>query len=415
MSANLSECFESYITYFKAYLPKARHYAENYVRTHKPDRLDDFGGDNGWIIGTGANAYHVDGPGGHSGPGTGGFTSKLLMDYYLYTLDREFLEQVAYPAMLSLSKFYSKALVEHGDYLLVEPSASPEQIATKMPLKGMPGPRAKSGYYVTAGCTFDQGFVWENFNDTLILAKTLGKKDPFLDKIREQMTELDPILIGASGQIKEYREEENYSDIGDPRHRHISHLCPLYPGTLINSNKEDWMKAAGYTLDQRGDKTTGWALAHRMNCRARLKQGEKAYKVYQRFIKERTVPNLWTLHPPFQIDGSFGTMAGVVEMLLQSHETHIDLLPALPKAWKDGSFSGLVARGNFVLSATWKDGNPTQLSITSRSGGDCRVSCPGIDAVKISDSSGAVIKAIRSEKGRLRVATTKGQNYTLAF
>jgi alpha-L-fucosidase 2 len=379
MSANLPECFEAYIAFFKAYLPLTREHATDYVSKHNPDQLTE-GGDNGWVIGTGANAYYIPGAGAsHSGPGTGGFTAKLLMDYYLFTQDRKFLEEVAYPAMLSLSRFYSKALVPHGDLLLAEPSSSPENPATPEQVKGMPG-HLRGRHYSTAGCTFDQGFVWETFNDTLALADTLGKDDPFLDTVREQITRLDPILVGASGQIKEYREENHYSDIGDPKHRHISHLCPLYPGTLINSEHADWMKAASKTLDLRGNKTTGWALAHRMNSRARLGEGEKAYEVYQRFIRERTVQNLWTLHPPFQIDGSLGTMAAVAEMLLQSHEGYIKILPALPKAWNTGSFDGLVARGNFVISAEWKDGKATAARILSRNGGECRISCPGIES-----------------------------------
>jgi len=395
-------------------LQKAREQAEGYVKGHNQDRLDDFGGDNGWIIGTAATAYNATGPGGHSGPGTGGFTSKLLMDYYLFTQDHEFLQSVAYPAMLSLSKFYAKALKPHGDLLLVEPSASPENQAKPKQVAGMPGHRRKNGYYVTTGCTFDQGFVWETFNDTLILAKALGKQDPFLDTIREQIKKLDPIQVGTSGQITEYREENGYSDIGDPHHRHISHLCPLYPGTLIDSSQAKWMEAAGRTLDLRGHKTTGWALAHRMNCRARLKQGEKAHQMYQHFIRERVAPNLWAMHPPFQIDGNLGTMAGVVEMLLQSHEDYIDVLPALPKAWDTGYFSGLVARGNFVVAARWKSGKVTAIAVLSRSGGECRLQAAGIASATVTDKKGTVVPTSTHEKG-IRFATHEGELYRVAF
>ncbi len=415
MSANLAECFEAYISYYKAYLPKAREHATDYVKKHNPSRLAK-DGDNGFIIGTGANVYNMPGPGGHSGPGTGGFTSKLLMDYYEFTLDQEFLEEVAYPAMRSLSKFYSKALVPHGDLLLVEPSASPEQKVRNIEqLKKIknPGHVAERGYYITTGCTFDQGFVWENHNDTLILAEALGKKDAFLDTIRDEITKLDPILIGTSGQIKEYREEQAYSDIGDPRHRHISHLCPLYPGSLINSDKPEWMEAASKTMDLRGDKTTGWAMAHRMNCRARLGEGEKAHNVYQKFIAERTVPNLWTWHPPFQIDGNFGTMAGVVEMLLQSHEEYIKILPALPEAWNTGSFDGLVARGNFVFSVEWNGGELKALTVTSRSGGECRIAYPGIESAPVKAGSGKVIKSVSTREGTIKFPTTKGETYII--
>ena len=414
MSTNLAECFEAYIAFFEAYLPLAQQHATDYVRKHNPKQLTD-GGDNGWIIGTGANAYHIPGAsGGHSGPGTGGFTAKLLVDYYQFTQDREFLEEVAYPAMLSLSRFYSKALVPHGDLLLVEPSASPEQTAKPEQVKGFPG-HIRGKNYITAGCTFDQGFVWESYADTLALADALGSDDPFLKTIREQITRLDPILIGADGQIKEYREENHYSDIGQARHRHISHLCPLYPGTLINSEHQDWMQAASKTLDLRGDKTTGWALAHRMNSRARLGEGEAAHKVYQRFIRERTVSNLWTLHPPFQIDGSLGTMAGVSEMLLQSHEGDIKILPALPTAWSTGHFDGLVARGNFVVSAKWADGQATAVSVVSRNGGECRVACAGLGAASVSNSAGKTVKISRDGQDKIRFASAKGETYTIHF
>jgi len=271
------------------------------------------------------------------------------------------------------------------------------------------------GYYITAGCTFDQSFVWENFSDTLTLAKALGREDKFLDTIRNDIPRLDPIQIGADGQIKEYREENHYSDIGDPKHRHISHLCPLYPGTLISSDHKDWMQAAKKTLDLRGNKTTGWAMAHRMNCRARLNEGEEAHEVYRRFICERTVPNLWTLHPPFQIDGNLGTMAGVAEMLLQSHTAYIQLLPALPKAWGNGFFDGLVARGNFVLSVQWKDGTATVVSILSRSGGECRIACPGIESARVEDGNGHAIKTCSDRDGRIRFASRKGETYTINF
>ena len=412
MSANLSECFEAYIEFYKAYLPLTRQHASDYVRQHNPEQLTE-GGDNGWIIGTGANAYHIPGAGAsHSGTGTGGFTAKLLMEYYQFTQDETFLDEVAYPAMLSLSRFYSKALVPHGELLLVEPSTSPENPATPKQVEGMPG-HLRGRHYSTAGCTFDQGFIWETFADTLVMADARDKKDPFLDTIREQITRLDPILVGASGQIKEYREENHYSDIGDPKHRHISHLCPLFPGTLIDSNHPDWMQAASHTLDLRGNKTTGWALAHRMNCRARLGEGEKAHEVYQRFIRERTVPNLWTLHPPFQIDGSLGTMAGVAEMLLQSQDDAIQILPALPAAWNTGHFDGLVARGNFVISAKWQDGKATAISILSRSGGECRIACPGIGKATVTDSAGNTVKVSRDGTDRIHFESTVGETYTV--
>jgi alpha-L-fucosidase 2 len=414
MSANLAECFEAYINFFKTYLPMAQQHAAEYVRKHNPEKLSE-DGDNGWIIGTGANAYYIPAPEGtHSGPGTGGFTAKLLVDYYDFTQDRKFLEEVGYPAMLSLSKFYSKALVPHGELLLVEPSASPEQSATAEQIERITGLAASGRKAFSAvGCTFDQGFVWESFTDTLAMADALDSKDPFLDTIRLQITKLDPVLVGASGQIKEYREEKNYSDIGDPTHRHISHLCTLYPGTLIKSQQPEWMQAASKTLDLRGNKTTGWALAHRMNCRARLGEGDKAREAYEQFIRTRTATNLWALHPPFQIDGNLGTMAGVAEMLLQSHEGFIKVIPALPSTWSNGSFDGLVARGNFVVSANWTDGKATAVSVNSRKGGQCRITFLGIDSATVEDAKGNRIESSLDKEGVLSFATDAGGTYTI--
>jgi alpha-L-fucosidase 2 len=148
-----------------------------------------------------------------------------------------------------------------------------------------------------------------------------------------------------------------------------------------------------------------------MNSRARLGEGDKAHEAYQRFISERTATNLWTLHPPFQIDGSLGTMAGVAEMLLQSHDDDIKILPALPKAWNTGHFDGLVARGNFVVSAKWKHGKATEVSILSRSGGECRVACPGIGNATITDSAGKTVKVTRDVKDRINFASVVGETY----
>ena len=417
-AVNLSETFEAYINYYKAYHPKAQENAATFLEKHHPDRVSPEPGANGWAIGTGATPYKINVPGGHSGPGTGGFTTKMLMDYYEYTLDRDYLEEVAYPALLGMSRLFSKTLVEQGDVLLVSPSASPENPLTdeqKQRLDSLPGHLAEDGkHYVTKGCTFDQGFVWENHTDVLKLAEALGKEEPFLDTIRAELPKLDPILIGDSGQIKEWREETTYASIGTTWHRHISHLCPLYPGTMINSSTPDWAMAAKTTLNLRTDDVTGWAMAHRINCWARLADGDRAHKIYQLFIAEKTVPNLWTLHPPFQIDGNFGVMAGVAEMLLQSHEDYIAVLPALPGAWSTGSFDGLVARGNFVLSAKWEEMRLSKLSVTARSGGTCRLKLPGTENAKVKDADGRPVASSLTEGGVLVFEAAVGQTYSVA-
>jgi len=168
------------------------------------------------------------------------------------------------------------------------------------------------------------------------------------------------------------------------------------------------MEAASTTLDLRGDVSTGWAMAHRMICRARLKEGEEALDLYRKFVFHKTAENLWSMHPPFQIDGNFGVMAAVLEMLLQSHAGAIEPLPALPQAWHTGSFDGLVARGNFEVSADWKDGRLQQLVILSRSGKLCRVRYPGIAAQSVRTGSGEAVDVTQDAPDRISFLTEKG-------
>jgi len=397
--ANIPETFVAYEEYFNAYLPKAQSFANQYIETKYPNAFSAHEKRNGWCIGTGCNAYSIGIPGGHSGPGTGGFTTKLLWDRFEFTQDTSFLRETAYPALLGMSTFLSKTLLpsENG-ILLVDHSASPEQVH-------------QGAYYETKGSTFDQGFVWETYNDLLRSAKILGVTNEFLDTIKVQITKLDPILIGASGQIKEYREENKYSEIGEPNHRHISHLCPIYPGTLIDSKHPEWVEAVSKTLDFRGNNTTGWGMAHRMCVRARTKEAEKAREVYVKFLQELTLPNLWTVHPPFQIDGNLGTMAGVAEMLIQSHEGFIDLLPALPKSWDTGAFEGLVARGNFEISLKWKNKKILAANIKSGNGGICRLKVDNLKPLRILDKDGKSIPFVQNGNNTIEFKTCKECEY----
>lgn len=402
-SANMAETFIPYLEFFEAYRAKCARLATDYIEKTNPQNLAEDGKDNGWTIGTGSTAYSVGGPGGHSGPGTGGFTTKLLWDYYDFTRDESYLRETAYPALLGMSRFLAKTLKLHdGGILLVEPSASPEQRLA-----------GRSEHYVTVGTTFDQGFVWETYNDLLKAARVIGADDEFLNTVRDQIGRLDPIQIGTSGQVKEYREEEAYGEIGDPHHRHVSHLCPLHPGTLIHSRKPEWIQGVKTALDRRGNNTTGWAMAHRMNLRARTREAEKAREVYSKFLQERTLPNLWTVHPPFQIDGNLGTMAGVAEMLLQSQEGYIEPLPALPAAWHTGEFSGLVARGNFEVSIRWSDRKITRFAVLSLGGEPCRIRYPGAATARVEDSTGKAVSFTTESANGIRFETQPGALYAI--
>ena len=376
--ANVPETFLSYADYNVAYMDAAKESADrcikkNYTETYTAP------GTNGWIIGTGGWPYTVEGFDNinHSGPGTGAFTSLLFWDYYDFTRDKEFLQKIGYPALLGMSIFLSKALRDFDGKLLVDPSASPEIVHN-------------GAYYVTRGCAFDQQMVYESHKRTLEAAQALGICDPFLDLIREQMQRLDPVLIGDSGQIKEFREEGRYGEFGEYTHRHVSQLVGMYPGTVINSTTPDWQRAAKVTLTERAGGSSGWSTAHRACLWARLNCGSECMKLLKNLIKKNILQNLWDHHPPFQIDGNFGYTASVCEMLIQSHEGVIRILPAICDEWKNGSFTGLLARGNFTVDCEWENSKPKTVRIYSNIGGRLSVFAEGIESATVTLNGTAI-------------------------
>ena len=359
--ANLSELFLPYSDYSEAFMPLARKNADTLVSVTHPERLGS-PGLNGWTVATAGWLYNMEALRGisHSGPGTGGFTSLLFWDYYDYTRDYDFLRTVAYPRLFEMSRFLLKMLIEQDGKFLISPSASPEQKVNRKD-------------YHTVGCAFDQQMTYENLKRTLEAAEILGESNAELEQMRSVIDKLDPVLIGESGQIKEYREERFYGEIGDPKHRHVSHLVGLYPGTVINSDTPDWLKAAEVTLNGRGDASRGWAVMHKMLLWARVKNGSRAHDLMRTFIENNLLDNLWDIQPPFQIDGNLGYVSGVCEMLLSSHADLIELLPALPDEWQSGEFSGLIARGGFEIDCKWEGGKPISASFRSKCGGTLKV------------------------------------------
>jgi hypothetical protein len=266
-----------------------------------------------------------------------------------------------------MSRFLLLTLVPHEGKLLAGISSSPEQL-----MGGKP--------YVTKGCAFDQQMIYENFDKTLQAAKILritAKEEPLLEAIEKAMPLLDAIIIGDGRYIKEFREEKYYSEIGENEHRHVSQLVSLYPGTTISRKTPDWLDAAKNTLNLRGDKSAGWAVAHRLCLWARTGDEDRAYDLYKTFIKNNLLPNLWGTHPPFQIDGNFGVTAGVCEMLLQSNTGTIELLPATPDNWRNGSFTGLCARGGFIIDCEWENKHIKEIFVKSTVGGVCRLKFRG--------------------------------------
>ena len=409
-TTNLAEMFMSYSDMNKAFYKLALKNADEYIAQINRENPDveyavpqEEAGSNGWAVGTGGWPYYISrpAPGGHSGPGTSALTAKLFWDYYDYTRDTDILRNVSYPILSGVSKFLSKSLIKSDDLLLIFPSASPENRHTA----------EKGGNHIqTTGCAFDQQMTYENHKDTIKAAEILGIDDDIVKIAKEQIQKLEPVQIGESGQIKEYREETTYGSLGDPNHRHISHLKALYPGQLITSSTPDWLKAAKVTLAGRGDKSTGWAMAHRLLCWARVHDGNRAYKLYQTLLKVGTLPNLWDTHPPFQIDGNYGGTAGVAEMLLQSNDNIIEPLPALPDDWRTGKFSGLVARGNFIVDCEWENNNLTKLVLHARVGGDIKIRYINITDWAVTNQNGDIIKA-ESDGNDLVISTEKDNIY----
>ena len=407
-STNLSETFTSYIDFFDAFLPKAQAYATDLIAGEKyKDNLNKDGG-NGWTIGVGSHAQHIS---TSSGAGNVGFTTQMFWDYYDYTRDMDALREVVYPALKEASLYITKIFAEEpdGTYLSIW-GDSPEQFVDGV-------------WYYTKGTTYDQSFAYTNGYYTLLAAELLGieatdEGESVLATIAEQLYNYDPIVVGYSGQVKEFREEDYYGDLGEYAHRHISQLVGLYPGNLINSTTPAWIDAAKYTLTQRemgtaGD-SWGWSIAHRQNLWARVGDGEEAYKQYQKLLTMRTATNLWAKTPAgFQIDGNFGGTAGVSEMLLQSHSGYIEPLAAIPSSWSTGSYSGLVARGNFEVSAKWENGNAKVFNITSNAGGLCQVKHGGLSNAIVLTADGKKVDHTQVSNDIISFNTGVGETYII--
>jgi hypothetical protein len=365
----LEETFEPYYDLFHAVFPAHQEVAKKTLaKWNRPPT------EGAWSLGTSITPFRISNPGPTSGAGTGPFVLLSLWDWYRFTGDKAVLEKF-WPFALASSRFLVAAAHEQPDgTFLFDPSFSPENHPSKE-ITSLPG------------TAYDQQLAFENHRITLEVARLLGKTDPLLPVLEKQLPHLSPVLIGISGQLKEFRQENAYGEFGEAKHRHISHLVGLFPGTLITEKKE-WMDAARVSLNLRGDKSNGWAMAHRLNAWARLKDGDRCHLLLTTLLRHGTLPNLWDTCPPFQIDGNFGGTSGIAEMLLQSHEGFIDLLPALPSAWPSGSFNGLRARGVFSVSAVWTEHKLTQATVTSEGGTLCRIRLLGASAPKLTGTNG---------------------------
>lgn len=339
----------------------------------------------GWVTHIIGNVWDFTAPGEHPSWGATNTSAAWLCEHlythYQYTLDKEYLKEV-YPVMKGASLFFVDMLVENprNHYLVTAPTTSPEN-----------GYKMANGKVVSvaAGSTMDNQILRELFSNTIEAAGILGVDTAFAEELTAKRARLMPTSIAKDGRVMEWLSEYEETE---PTHRHVSHLYGLYPGNEISVEKTPELAAAARkTLEVRGDKSTGWSMAWKINFWARLRDGDHAYTLLADLLRPcvdqgtnmvnggGTYPNLFCAHPPFQIDGNLGGCAGMAEMLVQSQTGRIELLPALPSAWKTGSFKGLRVRGGGEVSAKWADGQLTETSL--------KATVPGTFCIKLPANS----------------------------
>lgn len=361
---NLSELHKPTIEFVKSLVEPGEKTAKIYYNSR------------GWVVHILSNVWGFTSPGEHPSWGAtntaGAWMCQHLWEHYLYTQDKEYLKSV-YPTMKGAALFFEDMLIEdpNNGYLVTAPTTSPENAYI-----------TPSGDVVSicAGSAMDNQIIRELFTNVTNAAKILEVDNDWIKDISAKKERLAPTSIGKYGQVMEWLEDYEESEI---HHRHVSQLYGLHPGNELTYEKTpELMQAAKVTLTRRGDQSTGWSMAWKINFWARLKDGNKAYKLIGDLLKPAennwgTYPNLFSAHPPMQIDGNFGGSAGIGEMLLQSHEGFIELLPAIPDGWKNGEVRGMKVRGGAEISFKWKDNKIQNIHITATANNQFVIKLPG--------------------------------------
>jgi alpha-L-fucosidase 2 len=370
---NLAEMHEPFLQFINEMRPDARKTAKEVY------------GCNGIVAHYTTDVWHFTEPTGQTRWGMWpmglAWSCQHLWEHYLFNEDRQYLQDFAYPIIKEAAEFCCDWLVVNPKTkeLVSGPSISPENR-----FKTPDGQVAS----LVMGPTMDHMIIWDLLTNTIRASEILNIDETFRRKMEQTLAKLAPIRIGSDGRLMEWTEEFEEEE---PGHRHVSHLFGLHPGKQITMQKNpEFLEAARKTIDYRlshGGGHTGWSRAWIINFFARLQDGEAAYENLLALLRNSTLPNLLDTHPPFQIDGNFGAVSGITEMLLQSHAGEIHLLPALPKAWPDGHIYGLCARGGFVVDIDWKDGKLEKAKIYSKLGNSCIL------------RSGEKVITVKTEKG----------------